>query len=143
MIITKERIRHNGKHYGVNARIEDISEKDAERLVNLGVAFYPETVQVPSGNDDFDSNNDGELNQNDSGDFNPNDGEDSNDDIDLTPEQAAEELTKLFDYNGLKEAAKTVGLEFAGNISKANLIALILEQNKAEAVFDLAEEDEE
>lgn len=141
MIITKERIRHNGFEYAENARIEDINDKDAERLVKLGVAFYTETIQMPAGNDDLDSNDAGEFNQ-DAGELNPNDGD--NCDIDeLTPEQAAEELTKLFDYNGLKEAAKTVGLEFAGNISKANLIALILEQNKAEAVFDLAEEDEE
>lgn len=122
MIITKERIRHNGVEYAVNAKIEDINEKDAERLVNLGVAFYLEVVQVPA--DDGGENKD------------PNQ-------VDLTPEEAAEELDKLFDYAELKEAAKTVELEFAGNISKANLIALILEQNKAEEIFDLVEEDEE
>lgn len=125
MIITKECIRHNGKDYAVNARIEDISEKDAERLVNLGVAFYPEIVQVPAGGN-LDSNGDG----------------DGDPDV-LTPEEAAKELDKLFDYAELREAAKTVGIGFAGNISKANLIALILEQNKAEEVFDLAEEVEE
>jgi hypothetical protein len=135
MIITKERIRHNGVEYAVNTRIEIIDDKDAERLVKLGVAFFPETIKVPADNGDLNPSDDGEFNQDD-----PNDGDDSDIDV-LTPEQAAEELDKLFNYNGLKEAAKTVGLEFAGNISKVNLITLILEQKKAEAVFDLAEEE--
>ncbi|MBP1924598.1 hypothetical protein J2Z76_000451 [Sedimentibacter acidaminivorans] len=136
IVIAKENIRHNRKEYVANDRIE-LNEKDAERLVNLGVAFFPEIIHTPSDNEDGENKN---LNT-DGGNVNSTDDGNNPDTIELTPEQAAAEIEKLFNYNELKDAAKKVGLEFAGNISKANLISLIIEQNKAEAIFDLVEEE--
>lgn len=127
MIIAKERITHNGVTYEPNSEIMDISEKEAERLVRLNVAFFISSFQKSTSGKE---NNDANLK-----------GNDEEDSIEFTPEEAAKELDELFDYNGLKNASIKVGLEFPKNISKANLIKLIIEQRKVDEVFDLLEDE--
>lgn len=57
------------------------------------------------------------------------------------------QLDENFNATELKEAAQEVGLEFPGNIKKADLIDLIIKSEKAEEVlnveFEEYEEDEE
>jgi hypothetical protein len=50
-------------------------------------------------------------------------------------------LEDEFDPAELKEAAKEAGIEFAGNISKKNLINLIIEEDKVKDIIDLEVED--
>ena len=39
-ITVKSNVRHNGKSYNSGDVISDIKEKDAKRLIDLGVAFF-------------------------------------------------------------------------------------------------------
>lgn len=116
MIIAKENIRHNGVEYNADQEILDIENKDAERLVSLGVAFF-----MRQGNLGQDTTN-----------------------IKLDKREL---LDNTFNATELKEAAHEVGLEFPGNISKVNLIELIISSEKADEVlsveFEEYEEDEE
>jgi hypothetical protein len=113
MIIAKGKIRHNGVVFDADDEIIDIEEKDAKRLVDLGVAFFMHQ-ETPIQNIKLDKK---------------------------------ELLDNAFNATELKEAAREVGLEFPGNISKAKLIELIISTEKADEVlsveFEEYEEDEE
>lgn len=119
MIQAVERIRHDGKIYEPGEKINKITQKEAKRLVDLGVAFFI-----------------GEK--------------DEVDDSKKLEEKAAtedqginiEEELESIDSNDLKVLAKEVGLEFSKSISKKNLIALIIEKNKAEDILKLTEVEE-
>lgn len=58
---------------------------------------------------------------------------------DADPADYLKILDEEFNATELKEAAKGIGLEFAGNISKENLIKLIIEKGKVEDIIDLEE----
>lgn len=114
-----ERIRHNGETYEPGEKINKITEKEAQRLVDLGVAFFiGENYEVEAA--------------------------DKPEEVEPVEDQGIniEEELESIDYSDLKELAKEVGLEFAGNISKKNLIALIIEENKAEDILNLTEVEE-
>lgn len=119
MIQAIERIRHNGETYEPGEKINKITEKEAQRLVDLGVAFFiGENYEVEAA--------------------------DKPEEVEPVEDQGIniEEELESIDYSDLKELAKEVGLEFAGNISKKNLIALIIEENKAEDILNLTEVEE-
>lgn len=109
MIIANGKIRHNGVVYETDDEILDIDKKEAERLVNLGVAFFI----------------DGATPYNVKG-------------VDF-----GVQLDENFNATELKEAAQEVGLEFPGNISKANLIELIITSEKAQEVLSVEFEEYE
>lgn len=108
MIKAKEMIRHNGVLYEADSVIKDISPKEAERLVKLGVAFFIEETSNEDTNTGF-----------------------------------RVRLDENFNATELKEAAQEVGLEFPGNIKKADLIELIITSEKAEEVLSVEFEEYE
>lgn len=116
MIIASGKIKHNGVKYIDGDEIVDITEVDAKRLVDLGVAFFMHQRSPVQ-------------------------------DITKIKLDNRELMDNTFNAAELKDAAKEVGLEFPSNISKANLIELILSSNKADEVlaveFEEYEEDEE
>lgn len=123
MIQANERIIHNGKTYESGTIIEKINKQEAERLVDLGVAFFV------SENENSESLKESSSDHEDEG---PGEKDQLN----------TEEELDLIEYSDLKTIAKEVGLDFAGNISKKNLITLIIEEKKVEEVLDLTEDEE-
>ncbi|MCM3567856.1 hypothetical protein [Neobacillus mesonae] len=111
MIQLLESVRHSGKVYSTGEVITKIKDKEAQRLVNLGVAFFV--------GDSFKKQDENDLKP------------------DVDDYQA---LDDAYTLEELKEVAQTIeGLEFKGNISKKDLITLIIESGKLGAFF----EDEE
>ncbi len=123
-------IRHNGKHYKSGDPITDISDIEAKRLVKLQDAFFigKETVISDIGVADgteYLLNNGG----------NPQNSSDEDNEAFKAIDEAYES------YIELKNAALEVdGLEFPGNISKKNLINLIIEKDM---VNEFLEDDAE
>ncbi|WP_163538299.1 hypothetical protein [Gracilibacillus sp. YIM 98692] len=113
---TKERVRHNGIVFEPGKTIEEISEKDAKRLIDLGVAFFVSEKEEITENQEENLGEEYSVN--------------------------AEEELHLIEYVDLKTVAKEVGLDFAGNISKKNLIDLIIEEEKVKEILDLTEDEE-
>lgn len=110
MIRLNEKVTHDGKTYDPGEEIEKINKNQAQRLVDLGVAFFVGQKQYSLPPDDVNEN-------------------------------AAEELDTI-DYRDLKEMAKDIGLDFPGNVSKKNLIDLIIEEEKADKILELTEVEE-
>ncbi|WP_121614786.1 hypothetical protein [Virgibacillus halodenitrificans] len=112
MIKLNEQVTHNGKTYEAGEQLNDVNKKQAQRLVDLGVAFFMgEVSKEPPKNPEHDQ------------------------------EVLKEELDTI-EYGDLKEVAKAVELEFPGNISKAKLIDLIISNDKADEVLAFTEEEE-
>lgn len=116
MIELKGIVTHDGKTYEPGEVIEKINTDQAQRLVDLGVAFFI-SEKTPS-NDDVPPNNDNENKVDYEGELD------------------------LLEYNDLKIVAKEVGLDFKGNISKKDLIHLIINEGKADEVLKLTEVEE-
>lgn len=130
-------IKHNGVIYMPGEVIEGVEKTHARRLVNLNAAiFIGESIQ--SHNDD-DLGNPGKENKLKTGDSN-----DENDDdlgglpgIDeLTDEEVINLIDDHFKLDLLKEEATSIGMEFAGNISKTKLIQQILDEEKEQHFLD-------
>ncbi|MNW69802.1 hypothetical protein D3C74_489030 [compost metagenome] len=67
----------------------------------------------------------------------------SNEDVSSTEvveETVAETLDLNFELDELKDGAKQQGLEWKGNISKSNIIALIVENDKTAYFLDQLED---
>lgn len=116
MVIALENIRHNGVCYEPNELIKDIYKKDAERLVNLKVARFVDEVSEDNKKEEKDI---------------------KNEDINYK-----KELDDRFIFADLKEISKELKIEFSKDITKAKLIDLIIELDKAEEAlnFEVAEE---
>lgn len=108
-----QRIKHDGIRYEKNDLLHVEDTKLAQRLINLcaavveGVSESSQTY-FPAMNDQIKS----EANELDD---------------ELTDQEVADLLDKHFKPDVLKDEAKELGLEFAGNIGKKKLIELIIE----------------
>lgn len=130
------RVRHDGKTYEPGETIENIKENEAQRLVSLGVAFFIGQVNIP-----HDEHQEVSTNKQDSTDEEHQEvSTNKQDSVDETVNY--EEELDLIEYNDLKLVAKEVGLEFKGNISKKNLIKLILEEGKTDDILAFTEVEE-
>jgi flagellar biosynthesis/type III secretory pathway M-ring protein FliF/YscJ len=106
-------VRHDGKIYEAGQIIQKISDDQAKRLTDMGVAFFvdqKEASETPS--------------------------------VQLTDEQKQiyADLDTAYGYDELKQVAANVGMTFKGNISKKDLILQIISENK---VGEFLEEEEE
>lgn len=133
----RKRIKHNGEFYEPGDLIKGVEQTHAQRLVNLNAAtFVGESFSV---NDEEDLKVPGEENNQNDGDSNDNDG----DDLgglpgieDLTDEEVTNLIDEHFKLDPLKEEAASIGMEFAGNISKSKLIQQILAEEKEQHFLD-------
>lgn len=106
MIEVKERVTHNSVTYEAGSRIEKINKEQAQRLVDLGAAFFIEEIKEKESDHEF-----------------------------------LLRLDEAFNATELKDVAKYVGLDFPGNISKANLLQTIVNEKKAEEILTLVGEE--
>lgn len=120
MINLKEDVIHDGESYQAGEDIEIIERKQAQRLVDLGVAVFV-GKRTPS-----------EAEEN----LVEDDEEEKKHDVNYK-----EEINTI-GYNDLKLVATEVGMKFKGNISKKDLISLIIKEGKAEEALSLTEEEE-
>ncbi|WP_312908046.1 hypothetical protein [Tissierella praeacuta] len=111
--VIKHKIKVGDIEYGIGEVIEGLSKEEEDRLVVEGYAEGVKVIVQKS----VEGN-----------------GEET--DIKL-------QLDENFNATELKEAAQAVGLEFPGNISKANLIEQIIELKKAEEVLNVEFEEYE
>lgn len=116
MIEVTGRVRHDGETYKPGDIIEQINKQQAQRLVDLGVAFFI-SGKLPLPNEGL-RNTEEEIDEN------------------------YQEELNLLEYADLKTVAKEVGLEFKGNISKKDLIDLIINKGKADKILALTEVEE-
>lgn len=119
--IAKTNIKHDGISYKKNDFIsnEVLDEQSEERLLILNVIrkSYKE-VGIVSNNNNYPTQK-----------------------IDDEKEESIEETLDLnFEPEELKAGAKELGLEFAGNISKKKIIALIIENDKTAYFLDQLED---
>lgn len=141
-------IKHNGKRYKVGETVENVNNEQAQRLINLGaatnmvaVSFVDESNNDLNNNGNLDSNN----RSNDSKDITGaesktlDDELGSGDDL-LTDEEVFQQIWDGFKLEVLKDEAAELNLEFTGNISKTDLINLIIEKEKEDHFLDLIEE---
>lgn len=117
--IAKTNIQHNGISYKKNDFIsnEVLDEQSEKRLLFLNVIqkSYKEVGTV-SNNKNFSAQKE-------------------------EKEESVEETLDLnFEPEELKAGAKKLGLEFAGNISKKKIIALIIENDKTAYFLDQLED---
>lgn len=119
--IAKTNIQHNGISYKKNDFIsnEVLDEQSEKRLLFLNVIqkSYKE-VGVVSNNKISSTQKNSEENE----------------------ESVEETLDLNFEPEELKAGAKELGLEFAGNISKKKIIALIIENDKSSYFLDQLED---
>lgn len=113
-------LRHNGERYylGDFLAASAIAEKESARLLKLGVVTAvvkeDETV-IPTVKEPTETNV-------------------------LEDEPIEKTLDLNFELDELKDGAKQQGLEWKGNISKSNIIALILENDKTAYFLDQLED---
>lgn len=115
-----QRIKHDGKRYEKNDLLHVEDTKLAQRLINLCAAVAEGVSELPQTHlqsDDGQNNSDNNVSEEE-----------------MTDEEVAELLDKHFKPDVLKDDAKELGLEFAGNIGKKKLIELII-QNGLENHF--------
>lgn len=116
MIKALKKIRHNGQLFLAGDIISDISAKEEKRLINKGVA---EKIDAVVSDDQTASSTDSE----------------STSSIGIGIEETIQDTLDLnFNTNELKDGAKEQGLSFKANISKKDLIDLIV-SNNAENYF--------
>lgn len=134
--------KHNGRRYKPGQDILGVDEVQAKRLIMLGAA--EELGDCNPVINKSDKENDSALTRQD--DRVLGSGDDSGDDLGAPGEFLSDdEVFKLiwdnFKHDVLKEdAASELGLEFAGNISKTDLINLIIEEEKEDHFLNQIEE---
>lgn len=118
-------LSHQGKYYkkGDKIKAELLSKKQQSQLVKKGVisraADYADLNVVI-------------------------DDEKAVDDVPPGEDEPIEKTLDLnFEWDELKDEAKSIGLEWKGNISKENLIKLIIESDKQTHFLDQLEDGEE
>jgi len=113
-------LRHNGKYYSSDDFLEKsaITEKESARLLKLGVVtavVKEDAVVIPTITETAETNV-------------------------LDDEPIEKTLDLNFELDELKDGAKKQGLEWKGNISKPNIIALIVEKDKTAYFLDQLED---
>ncbi|MFG6179700.1 hypothetical protein ACGTN6_20920 [Halomonas sp. THAF12] len=127
MIKLYEQVTHNGKTYEPNEEIDakEISQKEAERLVNLEVAFF-----VGKITEDVELNEKEEIQ------------DDQEDIVEEFEEEISDEeyqslykqLDNAFNAEPLQKFAKEHGVDWEGN-KKENVIEAIILQDKVEQIL--------
>ncbi|MGE7113243.1 hypothetical protein [Lysinibacillus sp. NPDC047702] len=118
--VVKSTIRHNGLRYKKSDFIPEstLDEQSAKRLLFLNAvekSYQDEEERVVTNNETVS--------------------------LSKVVEETVEETLDLnFEPEELKAGAKKLGLEFAGNISKKKLIALIVENDKTAYFLDQLED---
>src|SRR5690606_15285569 len=116
MIRAKHNIRHNGVTYKKGAILDGLKPEEEERLVVLKAAEY-----IISPSDELKKQ------------------QVKGDKVEISPTEF-EELRVALDeeYNAeeLKRAAKEVGVDLTGASTKAEVIAAIINQNKADELLE-------
>jgi|GEM_PF-1111608 len=117
-------LRHKGKYYKKGDTIDSrlLNPNQQKQLVKKGVITLPSdySTVLNDDNEEIDDNNN------------------------KTPdgEESIEEILDLnFEWDELKEEAKSIGLEWKGNISKENLIKLIIENGEENHFLEQLEDD--
>ncbi|MEA0556462.1 hypothetical protein U1P98_23190 [Lysinibacillus irui] len=113
-------LRHNGERYYLGDFLSEsaITEKESARLLKLGIvtSVIKEDAIVTPTVKDLDETN-------------------------VLEEEPIEKTLDLnFELDELKDGAKQQGLEWKGNISKSNIIALIVENDKTAYFLDQLED---
>lgn len=119
-------VRHNGKDYGTGSVIENINDADANRLINLGVAYRDVNQKTPSSHIEKK-------------DKNPplNDEGGGKSELPLTEEEeVTADLDEAYTLDELKERANEIELGFKSSISKKELISLIISTNRVDEFLD-------
>lgn len=132
----RTRIKHDGKQYLPGELVKGVELAHAQRLVNLNAAIFTHEA-ILADEDDLktpnNTKNDGDLDiEDDLGGLSGID--------DMTDEEVAALIDKHFKLDLLKEEAADIGMQFPGNISKTNLIELILEEEQEQHFLDLIPE---
>ena len=129
LIEFKLKCRYDGKRF-MPGEQANIPEEVAKRLVNGGAAFFVEKKVV------FDS-----VGGSEEGD-NARSSSLSEDLDDITDEELAKKIDRKFNRDKLKEAAMEVDIIVPSfDIKKGELIALIIEEGKAEEVLNLPDSE--
>jgi len=118
----KTNIKHNGVRYKKGDFIDSelLNEQSAKRLLFLNAvekSYQDEEKQVVTNNENVSLSK-------------------------VVEETVEEDLDLNFEPEELKAGAKELGLEFAGNISKKKLIALIVENEKQDYFLNQLEDEE-
>jgi len=113
-------LRHNGERYNSDDFLEEsaITNKESERLLKLGVVtkvVKEDAAVIPTVTESTKTNV-------------------------LEDEPIEKTLDLNFELDELKDGAKKQGLEWKGNISKPNIIALIVEKDKTAYFLDQLED---
>lgn len=140
-------IKHNGKRFKTGETLEVKDKKQAQRLINLGaatnmvaVSFVDDAANDLNINENLDSNKSSDDSEDTTGTENSEEDElGSGDDL-LTDEEVFQQIWDGFKLEVLKEEAAELKLEFSGNISKTDLINLIIEKEKEEHFLDQIED---
>lgn len=151
--ITDKATFRGGHYFGPNSSevVELNSEyalREIRACVKLRVTKCIEEFEIPLGESEDDGIN---IPINFSEDSPENGSEDSGDadpDVDEDAEEEVEEEEELLDYaemsyDDLKKEAAERGLEFKANISKANLVSMLEEDDEYEEDEEVEDEDEE
>lgn len=118
-------LRHKNVYYkkGDTIASELLTKKQQAQLIQQGV------ISRVADHTDLNNSSDNEYENNGEGD--------EQKDIDEPIEKT---LELNFEYDELKAGAKEQGLEFKGNISRADLIDLIVKSNKQDYFLDQLED---
>ncbi|EON70405.1 hypothetical protein [Lysinibacillus sphaericus] len=113
-------LRHNSRRYDLGDFLEEsaITEKESARLLQLGVVtsvVKEDAAVIPAIKESIETNG-------------------------LEEEPIEKTLDLNFDLDELKEGAKNQGLEWKGNISKPNIISLIVKNDKTTYFLDQLED---
>jgi hypothetical protein len=125
-------IKHNGKRYKIGDDLT-VDEEFAERLINLGAATV--FVAVSDISDQEKDSLGATSNQKGNDNLNKSDGIFTDDELGapddiMSDEEVYQLIWDEFKLDNLKEQAAEIGLEFAGNITKGDLINLIINKEK-------------
>ncbi|MEY9975739.1 hypothetical protein [Lysinibacillus sp. RC79] len=113
-------LRHNGKRYHIDDFLEEsaITENESARLLKLGVVtavVKEDATVIPTVKEPTETN--------------------------VHEDEPIEKTLDLnFELDELKDGAKKQGLDWKGNISKSNVIALIVENDKTAYFLDQLED---
>lgn len=131
-----KRIKHNGEFYEPGDVIKGVEQAHAQRLVNLNAASFIHGVTEALDDEDL-GNPENKDNSNEDDPNVDNDGLGGLPGIeDLTDEEVVNLIDDHFKLDLLKEEAASIGMKFAGNISKTNLINQILDEEKEQHFLD-------
>ncbi|WP_313891128.1 hypothetical protein [Psychrobacillus sp.] len=131
-LIALKRIKHNGKRFERNQILIEVDDSSSKRLLNLNAAKVTNETITSFPSKETTESEHGESSMPITG---LDDGLGSPEDA-LTDDQVFNLINDHFKLDILRGEAKSLELEFAGNISKQNLINLIIEKELEEHFLD-------